>query len=167
MILQRKSVRKYTGQNVSRDQLEALVKAGMAAPTAGDKRPWAFIAIDDRNTLDQLAEELPHAKFLKNAPAAIAVCGDLQKAFEGEEEPYWVQDCSAASQNILLASEIMGLGAIWTGVYPLRERIDAVKNILDLPEWIIPLNVIPIGHPAGDTKPKDKWQPENLHWQNW
>ncbi|VFQ43316.1 nitroreductase [Desulfoluna butyratoxydans] len=95
------------------------------------------------------------------------VCGDLSKAFDGVEEPFWVQDCSAATQNILLACEMKGLGAVWTGVYPLQERMDAVSDILNLPEHIVPLNVIPLGTPAGNPKPKEKWAPENLHWQTW
>ena len=104
VIHSRKSVRKFTEQQVSREQLETLVKAGMAAPTAVNKQPWAFIAIDDREILDQLAEQLGGNKNLMNACAAIVVCGDLQKAVESLPD-YWVQDCSAATQNILLAAD--------------------------------------------------------------
>jgi nitroreductase len=167
IIHQRKSVRNYTDKKVSREQLETLVRAGMAAPTAANKQPWAFIAIDDRKMLDTLAEGLPYAKMLKQATSAIVVCGDMTKAFEGFEQIFWVQDCSAASENILLAAESMGLGAVWTAVYPAEDRMKYVVGVLGLPKHIIPLNVIPVGYPVGVDKPKDKWKPENLHWQKW
>ena len=167
IIHQRKSVRNYTDQKVGKDLLEKLVKAGMAAPTAVNKQPWAFITIDDRATLDSLGNGLPYAKMLKKAKAAIVVCGDLTKALEGWEQEFWIQDCSAASQNILLAAEAMGLGAVWTAAYPAEDRMATVRNVLQLPDHIIPLNVIPIGYPTGAEKPKDKWKAENLHWNKW
>ncbi|WP_171593551.1 nitroreductase family protein [Marinifilum caeruleilacunae] len=167
IIHQRKSVRNYTDEKVSKEQLENLVKAGMAAPTAVNKQPWAFIAIDDRSTLDQLGDALPYAKMTKKASAAIIVCGDLSKALQDWEQEFWIQDCSAATQNILLAAESMGLGAVWTAAYPAKDRMASVVEILQLPEHIVPLNVIPIGYPTGVEKPKDKWKPENLHWQKW
>jgi nitroreductase len=166
-IHERKSVRSYTDKKVTQEQLETIVKAGMAAPTAVNKQPWAFIIIDNRETLDELGEVLPYAKMIKNAPAAIVVCGDMTKALEGQSQQFWVQDCSAATQNILLAVESMGLGAVWTAAYPSEERIKSVTDILELPEHIVPLNVIPVGYPVGTEKPKDKWKPENLHWQKW
>lgn len=167
VIHSRKSVRTYTDKQVSKEAITELVKAAMAAPTAVNKQPWAFIAIDERKVLDQLAEELPYAKMLKHATAAIVVCGDTQKALEGWENIFWVQDCSAATQNILLAAEAMQLGAVWTAVYPATDRMHTVTNILHLPEHIIPLNVIPIGYPKTEGKVQDKWNNENLHWQKW
>lgn len=167
IIYQRKSVRNYIDKKVSKEQLETLIRAGMAAPTAVNKQPWAFIAIDDRATLDKLGESLPYAKMLKNAPAAIVVCGDLTKALEGWEQEFWIQDCSAASQNILLAAESIGLGAVWTAAYPAKDRMKTVTDILELPKHIIPLNVIPVGFPKGIEQAKDKWKPENLKWNKW
>ncbi len=167
IIHQRKSVRNYTDQQVSKEQLQTLVKAGMAAPTAVNKQPWAFIAINDREILDQLGDVLPYAKMLKQATAAIVVCGDLDKTLPGEGQQFWIQDCSAATENVLLAAESIDLGAVWTAAYPNSERIRSVKDILNLPSKIIPLNVIAIGYPSGKDKPKDKWKPENLHWQKW
>jgi len=166
-IFERKSVRHYTSEKVSKEQLALLVKAGMAAPSAMDKRPWAFVVISERNLLDQLAGMLPYGKMLKNANAALVVCGDLHKALEGEAQPYWVQDCSAATQNILLAAESMGLGAVWTGVHPIKEREEEVRKIIGAPGHIVPLNVIAIGYPEGREKPKDKWDETNLHWEKW
>jgi nitroreductase/Na+-translocating ferredoxin:NAD+ oxidoreductase RnfG subunit len=167
VIHNRKSVRNFTDQEVTSQQLETLVKAGMAAPSARNLQPWAFIIVQERKLLDELADSLPYAKMLKSAQAAIIVCGDMSKAATDTDSLYWVQDCSAATQNILLAAEATGLGAVWTAVYPYPSRINPVKNILCLPEKIIPLNVIPIGYPTGEDKPKNKWKPENVHWGKW
>ncbi|MBK3517342.1 flavin reductase [Carboxylicivirga marina] len=166
-IYNRKSVRHYTDQKVSREQLRELVKAGMAAPTAANRQPWAFVAISDRSILDSLSGISPYTKMLKEATAAIVVFGDMNKALEGKGQPYWIQDCSAASQNILLAAESMGLGAVWTGVHPIKEREEVVRRVLNAPENVIPLNVIVVGYPTGEDKPKDKWVESNVHWEKW
>jgi nitroreductase len=166
-IFNRKSIRKYTSEKVSKEQLETLVKAGMSAPSALNIQPWAFVAIDERSILDTLSRRLPYAKMLSQAQAAIVVCGDLGRADDDWQRDYWIQDCSAASENILLAATAMGLGSVWTAVYADLERIATVKEILKLPDHIIPLNVIPLGYPDGEFKPMDKWKPENLHWQCW
>ena len=166
VIHSRKSVRAYTDGKVSKEQLETLVRAGMAAPTAMNRQPWAFVAIDDRDILDMLSEELGNNTILKSASAAIVVCGNLNKAPQNLPD-YWVQDCSAATQNILLATEGIKLGAVWIGVFPRENRIDAVKNVLNLPEYLVPLNVIAIGYPTGVETPKDKWLLENLIWNKY
>ncbi len=167
VIHNRKSVRHFTDEPVSKEQLEIIVKAGMAAPTARNLQPWAFVVVTEREKLDELAEALPYAKMLFDAQAAIVVCGDMDKAATDVDSTYWVQDCSAATQNVLLAVESMNLGAVWTATYPYAERMNPVIEILNLPEHIRPLNVIPIGVPTGDDKPKDKWKPEKLHWEEW
>ena len=166
-ILSRKSVRDYTSQSVSRDTLELLARVAMSAPTAKNMQPWAFIIIDDKATLNQLAEKLPYAKMLPKAPAAIVVCGDLSKALPDESQALWIQDCSNASENLLIAVQALGLGAVWTSAYPDPERNAAVKTVLNLPDHIIPLNVIPIGYPAKNEPAKDKWKPENIRWNHW
>jgi nitroreductase len=163
VIHQRKSVRQFTEQKVEREKLEICVRAGMAAPTAMNRQPWAFIVIDDSEILQQLAQELGGNKILSHAPAAIVVCGNLEKAVQSVPD-YWVQDCSAATQNILLAVEGIGLGAVWIGVFPRDERIQAVKNVTRLPKHLVPLNVIAIGYPKGEHTPKDKWKSENVFW---
>ncbi|MGV8830052.1 MAG: nitroreductase family protein [Breznakibacter sp.] len=164
VIHARKSVRSYTDRQVSRGQVDTLIRAGMAAPTARNVQPWFFVAVDDCALLDSLAEALPYAKMLSSASVAIVVCGDTIKAVEGKTLGYWQQDCSAATQNVLLAAEAIGLGAVWTGVYPNMERAFAVSRILKLPEHIKPLAVIPVGYPGGNEQPKDKWKPENMRW---
>jgi len=164
VIHRRKSVRKYLEKPVSREQLTLLMKAGMAAPTAADKRPWVFVAVTERAKLNALADELPHTKMLYTAPAAIAVCGDTRKALNSS---VWSQDCCAASQNILLAAEAIGLGAVWTGIYPEYFKYNHVRRVLSIPMEVIPLNVIAIGWPTGEEKPKEKFDPANIHWESW
>lgn len=163
VIHNRKSVRQFTEQKVDRNMLEVLLRAGMAAPTAVNKQPWFFVAVDERETLSFLSENLNNNPILKRAQAAIIVCGDMNKVFE-RQPSYWIQDCSAATQNILLAAEGIGLGAVWIGVFPNDDRVNMVRNSLNLPENLIPLNVIAIGYPTGVEKPKDKWKEENIHW---
>jgi nitroreductase len=166
-ILERKSVRTYAKREVSEDQLNQLLKAAMAAPSARNSQPWAFVVINKREILNNLSSLLPNAKMLSEAQAAIIVCGNMEKALEGEGREFWVQDCSAATQNILLAAESMGLGAVWTGAYPRKEIIKTIQEALKLPEHIIPLNVIPIGWQTGKEKPKEKYTQENIHWNGW
>ncbi|HQP04908.1 MAG TPA: nitroreductase family protein [Bacteroidales bacterium] len=166
IIHQRKSVRNFTGEQVDTALLTEIVKAGMAAPSARNLQPWAFIVVTDRILLDSLCAVLPYAKMLSTAGAAIVVCGDMNKAASNTKTDYWVQDCSAATENILLATEALGLGGVWTAAFPYDERINPVRSVLNLPENLMPLNVIPIGHPTGEDKPKDKWKPENVHWNS-
>lgn len=139
----------------------------MAAPTAVNKQPWAFVVVDDRKVLDKLAAELPYAKMTAQAPLAIVVCGDLSKALNGETDRYWMLDCSAASENLLLVAESMGLGAVWTAVYPENDRIAKVRSVLSLPDHIIPFNLIPVGYPQHREEAKDKFKTENIHYNKW
>ncbi len=166
VIHSRKSVRNFTGQEVSKELLDKIARAGMAAPTAVNKQPWSFVVVTDRKTLDSLRDGLPHAKMLDKAGAAIIVCAIPEKAFEKKIE-YAVVDSTCASENILLAAEALGLGAVWTAAYPYHDRMDFVRKTLPIPDDIIPLNVIPIGYPTGVDKPKDKFKPENIHWEKW
>lgn len=161
-IMTRTSIRAYTDQTVSADTIETLLRAGMAAPTAVNKQPWHFVAVTDRQKLDSIAIANPNAGMAQKAPLAIVVCGDLKKALEGHAQAYWIQDCSAATENILLAAHGLGLGAVWTGLYPTEDRVKAVSELLKLPETIVPLCAIIIGHPAESPSPKDKWLPENV-----
>jgi nitroreductase len=166
LIHERKSVRNFiAGKTISRDTLDTLVKAGMAAASAMNQQPWQFVVVDDRKILDALAEKLPYAKMLFTASAAVAVCGDT--TVKVGERPFWNVDCAIASTNILLAAEALGLGAVWTAVHPDTDRIKNVQTTLNLPEHIVPLNVIPIGYPTGVDKPKDKYCSDKIHWNSW
>ncbi len=165
-IAQRKSVRHFVeGKEVSKADLETLVKAGMAAPTARNSQPWEFYIVSTPEAKRELEAGLPYAKMLTQASAAIVVCGNAEYMLDGEGREYWVQDCSAATQNILLAAEAMGLGAVWTGVYPVRERVEVVRQALSLPTTHVPLCVIPVGYPTGDDQPKDKFKADRIHWK--
>ena len=166
-IYTRTSIRSYTDKAVEPEKIEQILRAGMSAPTARNQQPWAFVVIDDKAVMTQLADSLPNAKMLASAPVAIVVCGDLSKAIEGEGATYWIQDASAATENILLAAHGLGLGAVWTGAYPVMSRVKAIRSVLGLPAQIIPLNVIPMGYPQGETAPKDKWKRENIRKNNW
>lgn len=165
-IHNRKSVRQYTSEPVSDEHIQIMLKAAMAAPTAVNYQPWRFVVVTERGQLDAMAGILPYAKMLKQAPLAIVVCGETTW-FEGQENPYWQQDCSAATQNLLLAAEALGLGAVWTGVYPNHDLAGPLSELLGLPGNVQPLCAIPIGHHDGTTSPRDKWKPENVHYGKW
>ncbi len=167
-ILQRKSVRSYTNQPVRRSALDTLVRAAMAAPTGMDVRPWKFVVVDDQEIMKNLAEKMPRAKMLAEAQAAIVVCGDttiLDKM--GNPSRNWMLDCSAATENLLLQAEAMGLGAVWTAGYPYDERMEAIRSAFNLPNHIVPFCLIPIGYPQGDPQPKDKYNKDNIHYNAW
>lgn len=167
-ILSRKSVRSFEETPVSAEQVDTLLRAAMAAPTGRDMRPWRFVVIDNRVVMDSLVEQLPYAKMLKEAPLAIVVCGDQSVlGRDGKPSCNWSFDCSAATENLLLMAEAMGLGAVWTGVYPYEDRMAAVSKALHLPDYIIPLNLIPIGYPKGNPQPKEKYDATNVHYNGW
>lgn len=163
VIHQRKSVRNYTAEPVAEQELDQLVRAGFAAPSARNLQPWEFYVVTDRGTLDGLAAALPYGKMLAEAQAAIVVCGNSREFGEGATREMWVQDCSAATENILLAAEGIGLGAVWIGVYPYAPRVEAVSKVLKLPREFIPLNVISIGRPDGKDMPKKKYRESKVH----
>ena len=161
-IMTRTSIRQYTNEPVSKADVETMLRAGMAAPTAVNRQPWHFVVVSKREQLSALAAANRGTNMATKAPLAIVVCGNLQKAMPGTGQGFWVQDCSAATENILLAANALGLGAVWTGLYPDEEHSKAVRDVLKAPEHIVPLCTIVIGHPAEQPQPKDKWKPENV-----
>lgn len=165
-IKNRKSVRHFSGESVSKEDLKKILESAMCAPTAVNKQPWSFVVITDRKILDALADSLPYAKMLTKAGAAIIICAIPEKAYEGSTD-FAIIDCSLAGENILLTVESLGLGAVWTAAYPDAKRMNAVRTVLGIPQSIIPLNVIPIGVPTGEDKPKDKFDEKNIHWEKW
>jgi nitroreductase len=167
VIHERRSVRHYSGEPVLPAQLDTLVRAAMAAPSAGNAQPWAFVVVTERKRLQELAANLPYGKMLAQAGAALIVCGVSEKTLPGEAAPFWVQDCSAAAQNVLLAAQGLGLGAVWVGIYPLEERLAAVRAACAIPSGVQPLCVISLGQPAGVEQPKDKYSADNVHWEKW
>lgn len=163
-ILTRRSIRSYTSDAVPDNVLKELLKAAMAAPSADNEQPWHFMIIKDRNTLNQIPTVHPYAKMIKKAPVAILVCGDLDLAVHGE---MWVQDCSAATENILIAVQSKGLGAVWLGVYPREERINGLRRLLQIPNRIIPFALIPIGYPAEQKPPSNRYREDRIHHDIW
>ena len=165
-IHQRKSVRNYIEKEVTKEQLETIIKAAMAAPTAINAQPWQFLVITDKAIKAKYAEGNRQADMINKCSALVVVCGD--KTIGNERSwSYWDQDCSAATENLLLAAESLGLGAVWTGVYPGEDRIKTVKERFELPENVVPLCVILVGYPDGTDQPKDKWKPERIHWNKY
>ncbi|MFX0167726.1 MAG: nitroreductase family protein [Candidatus Hodarchaeota archaeon] len=161
-ILARRSIRQYTDEPVSEDDIMALLQAAMAAPSGSNLKPWHFVTITERTKLNALAEVKTAANMLKKASLCITVCGD-----ENASESYWVQDCSAATENILIAASALGLGAVWIGIYPLENRVNPVKEILELPDAIIPLCLIAIGHPAEEKEPRTQYDASRVHREQW
>lgn len=162
-ILSRVSVRRFSDEAVSDEELSAVLRAAMAAPSGVNKQPWEFVVVDDRELLRELAEALPYAKMTAQAAAAIVVCGNRARFLDGVDDNLWEQDCSAASENILLAAHALGLGGVWTCLYPHEDRMAAVKRILNTGDELVPFNLIPIGHPEREHAPMDKWHPERVH----
>jgi nitroreductase len=163
-ILNRKSIRKYKNIKVSDEIVEELLRAGMQAPSAGNEQPWEFIVLRDKEIMKNITEVHPYSKMLLNTDVAIVVCGDESKeVFKG----YWVQDCSAATENILLTAEDKGLGAVWLGVYPMEDRVDALKELLNLPSSVIPLSIIPVGYPDEQREAADRFNKTRIHYDRW
>ncbi len=163
-LMTRRSIRKYTDEPVEKEQIETLLRAAMAAPSAVNTQPWHFVVIRERSTLDRLAQEHPYASMLKQAPLAIAICGDLRL----EHAPgYWTVDCGNATENMLIAAHAIGLGAVWLGIYPREERMEMLARVLSLPAEVLPLALVSIGHPAEQPRQPERYNPERVHWESW
>ena len=164
LVKQRYSCRSYQPKPVEQAKFDYIMECVRFAPSAVNRQPWHFVVVNEKSQLEALSKTNPYSSMLENAPLAIVVCGDMKKALEGNAREFWVQDCSAATENILLAANALGLGAVWTGAYPSEERCSAISEVLKLPENLIPLNIIVIGYPDGVNEPKDKWKPEKIYY---
>lgn len=156
----RRSIRRFTSEPVSEGDLNEILHAAMQAPSARNEQSWHFVVITERKTLDAIAEGHPYAKMLHEAPVAVAVCGELTNE---TRQRYWMFDCACATQNLLLSAHAHGLGGVWVAIYPREERIALLRWLLGLPENIVPLNVIPLGHPAEQKEPSERFDPEKVH----
>jgi len=163
-IKTRRSIRKFTDKPVSKKDIDTILEAAMQAPSAGNQQPWEFIVIDDRKILDAIPEFHPYSKMLKESPVAILVCGKIDAS---KYCGFWVQDCSAATQNILLVAHGLGLGAVWLGIYPLQERIDGIKDIFGFPGDIYPLSLIALGYPDEKKEVKIRFTKEKVRYNKW
>ena len=163
-ILTRRSIRKYTDEAVSDELVTELLRAAMAAPSAANQQPWQFVVIRDPRVLEAVSTATPYAGMTRQAQVAVVICGDLAR----EIAPgYWVQDCAAATENLLIAANDLGLGAVWLGFYPGEERVAALRDILGTPENVVPFAVVPIGHPAEKPGPADRFDATRIHHDRW
>jgi len=163
-INSRRSIRKYTTQQVTDEQVTELLRAAMSAPSAGNQQPWRFVVIRSRELLEQIPTFHPHASMTPQASLIVAVCGDMTNLRIPER---WVQDCSAATENLLLAAHEMGLGAVWLGVYPTEERVEGVRQLVALPDYIMPLSMVAIGYPAEQPPAADRFDAGFVHYDHW
>ena len=162
----RRSVRHYLDRPVPERLVDEILRAAMAAPSASNQQPWEFVVINDPTIIREIPEFNPAAFALKTAPLAIVVCGNLERELP-QAKNFWVQDCSAAIQNILLAAHACGLGAVWLGSYPLHHLVERIQTLIGLPESVIPLAVIGVGYPAEQKEPQDRFDPSRIHWNRW
>ncbi|NDV24182.1 nitroreductase family protein [Desulfovibrio sp. JC022] len=163
-IHSRRSVRKYEDKPVSEEIIKEILSAAMMAPSAGNAQPWQFVVVDDREKLETISAINQYAAMAKNAPMGILVCGDLSL----EKYPgYWSQDCAAAMQNLLLAAHAKGLGAVWTGIHPEKERVEGFKKLFNLPEQVIPLGFAVMGWSKQESKRKDRYKEERVRRNSW
>jgi nitroreductase len=163
-ILTRRSVRKYTDKPISDEIVRQLLQAAMQAPSAANEQPWHFIVIKERRTLNQVPTFHPHSHMLKQAALAILVCEDTSQEVYGGRGPL---DCSAATMNMLLAAHAMGLGAVWVGIYPVEERIAAMRKLLAIPAQVVPISLVSIGYPGEKVPGEDRFKPERVHFERW
>jgi nitroreductase len=163
-IMTRRSVRRFAGGPVEEAAVEALLRAAMQAPSAHNNQPWHFVVIRERKTLEEVPRFHRYARMLPNADLAILICGE--RALESEDA-YLNQDCAAAAQNLLLAAHALGLGAVWLGIYPRRERVQGIRRLLGIPDSIVPLALVAVGQPGESPAPQDRYRPERVHRERW
>jgi len=163
-LLNRRSIRKYEHRQVENEKVQAILKAAMYAPSARNTQSWQFMVITEKDILNELRNAHPYAQMLAEAPLSILVCGD--KSLE-PNEGYLNTNCSAATQNILLAAYGLGLGSVWLGVYPRKERIDAIISVLNLPEHILPISLIAIGYTDEKIESPERFLPQKIHYERW
>ncbi|MDZ7337332.1 MAG: nitroreductase family protein [candidate division KSB1 bacterium] len=163
-IITRRSVRTFTSRPVPPEVVRKLLVAAMSAPSAGNQQPWHFVVVRARGTLEALAELLPHGKMLLHAPVAVVVCADLRLEVHAG---YWVQDCAAATENLLLAAHALGLGGVWVGVYPREERVVGVRKLFALPDEVMPLCIVAIGYPGEPIGGAERYKEGRVHYERW
>jgi len=166
-IRTRRSIRKYTAQPVEDTLIEQILAAGMSAPSAHNQQPWEFIVVRKSETLSALSHLSPYAGMIQGAAAAIIVCGDPQREHSRDDSGYWMLDCSVAVGFMSLAAHALGLGSVWVAVYPREARITAVRQVINLPEHIVPFCVLPLGYPAESRSPAERFDRSRIHYERW
>ncbi len=163
-IFKRRSIRNYSDKKISDEDINLLLKAGMAAPSAHNFRTWEFIVVRSKETFNKIMEFHPYSKMLKSADACIVVCG---KNDTKDFPPFWVQDCAAATENILLQATSLGIGSVWLGLYPIEQTVNKTKELFNIPENITPFCFISLGYPSSEPQSKDLWEEEKVHRETW
>lgn len=163
-ILTRRSIRKYLDRPVPDDLVQTLLRAAMYAPSARNTRSWHFVVLTDRRLLDAVPAFHPYARMITQAPLAILVCGDEQME---PRTAYWVENCSAATQNILLAAHALGLGSVWLGIYPNDDRVAGVRRLISLPEHVIPMSLVVVGYTTEAPSTPERYDPSRIHYNTW
>jgi len=164
-IFRRRSIRRYQERPVEAGKLDLLLQAAMAAPSAMNCRPWEFVVVTESDKLEQFRRRLVFGN--RNAPAAIVVCGNPRRSKNPAARLFWVQDCAAATENILLAATSLGLGTVWIGVYPVAAFVRVVREVVRLPRQVIPLCIVYVGYPAEEKPPRTQYEAERVHWQQY
>lgn len=164
IIFKRRSIRSYESRPVEPELLKTLLRAAMSAPSAGNEQPWQFVVITQRELLDRIPDIHPYAQMAKEAQVAVLVCGDLDRE---KHQGFWVQDCSAATENLLIAAAGLGLGAVWCGVHPRKDREEGFRSLLALPRRIVPFALIPIGWPSEEKGPSERYESSRIHFNEW
>jgi nitroreductase len=163
-IYKRRSIRRFTGEKVPEEAITEFIKAGMNAPSASNQQPWRFVIIDDRRLLNEIPSFHPYSQMLREAPVAILVCGDMDLSKHGE---FWIQDCSAAVENMLLEIVDRGYGGVWLGVYSRDERVEGMRKLLRLPERIVPFALVALGRPAEEKPRKNEFNKDRISHNIW
>ena len=176
-ILSRKSVRSYTADTIPAAVMENLLRAAMAAPSGRNIQPWSFVVLSDTSHYDEIFGDNHNMAMFKQSAALVVLCADTTVVRPPRDNPdapavqqpngIWRDDMGAVTENLLLAAEAYGLGACWTACYPYVDRMAPVKQALGLPATVVPYSVVPVGYPAGDEQPKDKWDPSRIHYGRW
>ncbi|QUH25600.1 nitroreductase family protein [Serpentinicella alkaliphila] len=164
ILFKRRSIRKFKNKPIDEETVKLLLKGAMSAPSAGNQKPWHFVVINDRNILNEIPKFHQYSQMLKEAPLAIAICGITENIKYPE---YCVQDCSAATENLLIAITELGLGGVWLGIYPREDRIIGLSRLLNLPEGVLPLSVVSIGYADEEKEPIDRYMEDRVHYNKW
>ena len=163
-ILTRRSIRKYTKEKIPMEIIRELIEAAVSAPSAGNQQLWQFIVIDDKNIMNKVPDFHPQAKLIQGADKAILISGDLNLEIA---KGYWVLDCGAATQNLLLAAHAKGLGACWLGIYPRDKRVEEIRKLLNIPESVVPFSLVALGYPAEEKGKVERYNEERVHYNKW
>lgn len=163
-LLCRRSIRVYKPEPVPTELVNELIRAAMYAPSAGNQQPWHFLVITDRKVLDEIPKVHPYAAMAAQCPVAVLVCADVRQL---RHPDYWVQDCAAATENLLLAAHVKGLGAVWVGMYPIENRTEPIRRLLGLPEGIEPFALLPMGFPVQKPEQPDRFDAKRIHMGKW